>query len=537
MKAPLITVDNLCMDFDSTEVLKNISFEIAEGEILGIIGRSGAGKTVLMHLIRGVEQPPTSGKIIYHVAACNGCDYMDVASSVGKPCPHCGGTLSALDVDLWSEGDEMLKRRLMRRTAIMFQRTFALYGDDRVIENVLHALDDIDYPQEKAINRAADLIDQVRLSHRMMHIARDLSGGEKQRVVLARQLAKEPFMLFADEPTGTLDPGTARIVHSMLIDAAKTNNMGMVVTSHFSQVIEDVAHRAILLVDGGIAKIGTPKEVIAEFMKGYDDSEKFEESELGEKVVVARDLFKRYISVDRGVVRAVNGVTFEVYTKEIFGIIGKSGAGKTTLSGIIAGLVEPTSGEMNIRIGEEWIDMTKPGIEQRGRATGYIGLLHQEYDLFPHRTVLDNLTDAIGLEFPKELAMRKALVTLKMAGFSDDKSKEILERMPAQLSEGERHRVALAQVLIREPRIVILDEPTGTMDPITKIDVKHSIMHSREEMEETFIVVSHDMEFVRDVCDRLALMRGGKIVQIGTTADVLAILTEEERKLMSQPAA
>ena len=137
--------------------------------------------------------------------------------------------------------------------------------------------------------------------------------------------------------------------------------------------------------------------------------------------------------------------------------------------------------------------------------------------------MLDNLTDAIGLEFPKELAMRKALVTLKMAGFSEEKSKEILDRMPGQLSEGERHRVALAQVLIREPRIVILDEPTGTMDPITKIDVKHSIMHSREEMDETFIVVSHDMEFVRDICDRLALMRGGKIVEIGKTADVLAI--------------
>jgi len=537
MKPPLITVDNLCMNFDGTRVLKNISFEIAEGEILGIIGRSGAGKTVLMHLMRGVEQPPTSGKIIYHVAACNACDYMDAGSSAGKPCPHCGGMLSALDIDLWSEKDDLLKRRLMRRTAIMFQRTFALYGDDRVIENVLHALDDIDYPQEKAITRAADLIDQVRLSHRMMHIARDLSGGEKQRVVLARQLAKDPFMLFADEPTGTLDPGTARIVHSMLSDAAKINNMGMVVTSHFSQVIQDVAHRAILMADGGIAKIGTPREVIEQFMKGFDDTETYEEAELGEKVVVARDLVKRYISVDRGVVKAVNGVTFDVYTKEIFGIIGKSGAGKTTLSAIIAGLIEPTSGEMNIRIGEEWIDMTKPGINERGRATPYIGLLHQEYDLFPHRTVIDNLTDAIGLEFPKELAMRKALVTLKMAGFTDEKSKDILERMPAQLSEGERHRVALAQVLIREPRFVILDEPTGTMDPITKIDVKHSIMHSREEMDETFIVVSHDMEFVRDICDRLALMRGGKIVQIGKTAEVLAILTEEERRLMSQPAA
>lgn len=537
MKAPLITVENLCMDFDGEKVLKNISFEIAEGEILGIIGRSGAGKTVLMHLLRGVEQPPTSGKITYHMAACGACDYLDMPGMAGKPCPHCGAKLASINVDLWNEKNEELKRRVMRHTAIMFQRTFALYGDDRVIENVLHALDDINYPPEKAITRAADLIDQVKLSHRMMHIARDLSGGEKQRVVLARQLAKEPVLLFADEPTGTLDPGTAKVVHAMLIEASKTNNMGIVVTSHFSQVIEDVAHRAMLLINGSIAKIGTPKEVIAEFMKGYDDTETFEEAELGDKIVVARDLIKRYVSVDRGVVKAVNGVTFDVSAKEIFGIIGKSGAGKTTLSGIIAGLIEPTSGEMNVRIGDEWIDMTKPGIEQRGRATGYIGLLHQEYDLFPHRTVLDNLTDAIGLEFPKELAMRKALVTLKMAGFTEEKSREILDRMPAQLSEGERHRVALAQVLIREPRIVILDEPTGTMDPITKIDVKHSILHSREEMDETFIVVSHDMEFVRDICDRIALMRGGKIIEIGKTSDVLAILTEEERKVMSQPKA
>ena len=532
MKAPLITVDNICMDFDGTHALKNISFEIHEGEILGIIGRSGAGKTVLMHLMRGVEQPPTSGKIIYHVSACPSCDYMDVASSAGKPCPHCGGKLEAIDVDLWNEANDALKRRVMRRTAIMFQRTFALYGDDRVIENVLHALDDINYPQDKAINRAADLIDQVRLSHRMMHIARDLSGGEKQRVVLARQLAKEPFLLFADEPTGTLDPGTAKIVHTMLKEAAATNNMGMVVTSHFSQVIEDVASRALLLVDGSIGKIGTPKEVIGEFMKGCEDTEAFEHSEAGEKIVAARDLTKRYISVDRGVVRAVNGVTFDVYTKEIFGIIGKSGAGKTTLSRIIAGLIEPTSGEINVRIGDEWIDMTKPGINERGRAKEYIGLLHQEYDLYPHRTVLDNLTDAIGLEFPKELAMRKAIITLKMAGFNEKKSKEILDRLPSHLSEGERHRVALAQVLIREPKIVILDEPTGTMDPITKIDVKHSIMHSRDDIDETFIVVSHDMEFVHDICDRVALMRGGRIVEMGKTAEVLAHLTDDERKVM-----
>ncbi|MCC7468643.1 MAG: ATP-binding cassette domain-containing protein, partial [Burkholderiaceae bacterium] len=213
---PLITVDSVCMDFDGKRVLNNISFTIGEGEILGIIGRSGAGKTVLMHLIRGIEQPPTSGKIIYHIAACDTCDYVGVGSSAGSPCPKCGGTMKSLDIDLWDEKNSAMKRRVMKGTAIMFQRTFALYGNDRVIENVLHALDDIEYPADKAINRAADLLDEVRLSHRMMHIARDLSGGEKQRVVLARQLAKEPFLLFADEPTGTLDPQTAHLVHTML---------------------------------------------------------------------------------------------------------------------------------------------------------------------------------------------------------------------------------------------------------------------------------------------------------------------------------
>jgi methyl coenzyme M reductase system subunit A2 len=369
----------------------------------------------------------------------------------------------------------------------------------------------------------------------MMHIARDLSGGEKQRVVLARQLAKGPFLLCADEPTGTLDPKTSTVVHDLLNEAAEKNKMGMIVTSHFSQVVEDICDRAILLEEGEIIGIGSPTDIINKFMEKAHDTEKFEEAELGENILISRDVAKRYLSVDRGVIKAVDGVSFNVSEREIFGIIGTSGAGKTTLSRIIAGIIEPTGGEMNIRIGEEWIDMTKPGIPFRGRAKAYIGLLHQEYDLYPHRTVLDNLTDAIGLEFPKELAVRKAIITLRMAGFNEEKSRDILERRPDQLSEGEKHRVALAQVLIREPRIVLLDEPTGTMDPITKIDVKHSIMHAREEIDETFIVVSHDMDFVTDICDRLALMRGGKIVKIGPTMDVIEALSAEEREIMAKP--
>lgn len=533
MNHPFISVRNLSMSFSGKKVLDNLSFDIPEGEIIGIIGRSGAGKSVLMHLLRGVDEAPTGGSVIYHLSQCPGCQYIGLRSEGTRPCPRCGEDLKAIDVDFWNPENEKVKSLVMRRTAIMFQRTFALYGDDRVIENVMRALDDVGFPPDAAVNRAADLLDQVRLTHRMMHIARDLSGGEKQRVVLARQLAKEPKLLFADEPTGTLDPDTARLVHQMLLAAAESTNMGIVVTSHFSRVIQDIASRAMLLEEGRIEKIGAPDAVISHFLRDFHNEEEAADVEPGENILVARDVAKRYMSPDRGLIRAVNGVTFKVNSGEIFGLIGKSGAGKTTLSRIIAGIIEPTAGEMNFLVGDDWVDMTKPGIDQRGRAKSYIGLLHQEYDLYPHRTVLDNLTDAIGLEFPKELAMRKAQITLSMAGFPSQKSTAILSQYPDQLSEGERHRVALAQVLIREPRLVILDEPTGTMDPLTKRDVKHSILHARKEMDQTFILVSHDMEFVHEVCDRVAWMKGGKIVAMGSTSEVLGEMPPEDRGIQA----
>jgi len=528
MKSPFISIVNLTMSYSGKKVLDNLSFDIPQGEIIGIIGRSGAGKSVLMHLLRGVDEPPTAGSVVYHLSSCPHHHYLGMLSEKNTPCPRCGETLEAIDVDLWRPENEKWKRLVMQRTAIMFQRTFALYGDDRVIENVMRALDEVGYPQDEAVNRAADLLDQVRLSHRMMHIARDLSGGEKQRVVLARQLAKEPRLLFADEPTGTLDPETARIVHNTLLAAAKSQDMGIVVTSHFSQVIRDMASRAILLEEGRIEKIGAPEEVIDHFLRDFHDEKEVQAVDFGEEILVARDVAKRYMSPDRGLIRAVNGVSFNINRGEIFGLIGKSGAGKTTLSRIIAGIIEPTGGVMDFRIGDEWVDMTKPGIDYRGRAKSYIGLLHQEYDLYPHRTVLDNLTDAIGLEFPKELAMRKAHITLSMAGFPPGKSASILSQYPDQLSEGERHRVALAQVLIREPSLVILDEPTGTMDPLTKRDVKHSILHARQEMGQTFIIVSHDIEFVREACDRVAWMKGGKVVAMGSTDEVLSGMPPED---------
>ena len=527
-----IEIKDLRVGFDGVDVLKDINLKVNEGEILGILGKSSAGKSILMHILRGVETfDDVSGSIIYHLSRCSKCGLVDNPGKVGTLCPKCNSNYEKFEADFVKlDIHDPVRRDVTRRIAIMLQRTFALYGDERVIVNVMNALEEIGEMGPNAINRAADLLDQVNLSNRMMHIARELSGGEKQRVVLARQLVKNPILLLADEPTGTLDPKTAEIVHETIINATKNFHMSLIITSHWPKVIEELSHRALWLDEGKIVMIGDPHEVATAFMKEVGELGEQEKVEIGNPVIRARELKMTYFSLDRGIVRAVNDISFDVNEGEIFGLIGVSGAGKTTTSRIISGLLVPTSGTIDVRIGDEWIDLKQLGSDKKGRATKYIGILHQEYSLYPHRNVINNLTEAIGLDLPMELGERKAVHTLMTAGFTEKKATEILAKMPDELSEGERHRVAMAQVLIKEPRILVFDEPTGTMDPVTKIEVAKSILNARKELGETFIIVSHDMDFVAQVCDRAALMRLGKMVDIGDTDVVLSKLSEKERE-------
>lgn len=527
-----IEVKNLSVDFDGKFVLKDVNLTVEEGEVIGILGKSGSGKTILMHVLRGTEAiGNVTGQVLYHVARCECCRHVEFPSKVGKKCNcGCNGKYEPFTIDFAAAGlhDEG-RKDVTKRISIMIQRTFALYGDDSVLTNILNALNEVGYKGTDTVKKAADLLEEVNVSHRMLHIARELSGGEKQRVVLARQLVKEPLLLLADEPTGTLDPMNADLVHKILMKAVDTRGMTMIITSHWPDVILELAHKAVLLDGGEVVDSGDPKKIVDKFMEDYTEIKTEKPTEFGEPIIKIDKLTKKYVSADRGVVRAVDDISFEVYEREIFGLIGESGAGKTTTSKIMMGIIPPTSGEVMVRVGEEWVDMSVPGFNNKGRATKYMGILYQEYSLYPHSTVIENLTESISLDLPYELGIRKAVQTLKIAGFSEQTAKDILNKQTFELSEGERHRVAMAQVLMKEPNIVIMDEPTGTMDPLTRASVTNSILNAREKLGETFVIVSHDMDFVHEVCDRVAYIKGGKLEAVGDPHEIVPKLMEKEK--------
>ena len=529
----LLKIENVTKKFEGRTVLNNVSATLSTGKILGLIGKSAAGKSVLIHMIRGTQEyAPDEGRVLYHVNRCTSCGNLDVPFE-GTPCSKCGGKTETQWVDYYSLNErDPIRQELKGRISIMLQRTFALYGDSTVMENIFEALGD-KMSEKQKIDKTIELLDFVNMTHRTTHIARDLSGGEKQRVVMARQLAKNPLFFLADEPTGTLDPFTANLVHERLVKYVRDNNICMIFASHWPEAIDKMADEAIWLDSGDVVMDGKAEDVTKKFMEEYH-FDKSEASNLGEEFIVVDNAAKHYFSVVRGVVKAVDGVSFSIKENEIFALVGLSGAGKTTTSRMIAGMTPATSGVVKIKIGDDWIDMSETGFMGKGRATPYIGFLHQEYTLYPFDNILRNLTACIGITMPAELAKMKAIQVLMSVGFPKKDIEKVLMSYPDALSVGECQRIAFAQVLIKEPRIVILDEPTGTMDPITKVTVAKAVLSARKELGETFIVVSHDMDFILNCCDRAVLMKDGKIQQIGKPEEIVSGFEEIEKEYAEQ---
>ena len=549
----MIKVENVSKDYeldDGTKVtaLKNVSFEVKEGEILGIMGKSGSGKTTLLRALRGVE-------------------HMDE------------GSIEVGDVKVTSESSQFYYNNLKKETAIHLQRSFGLWPDT-VRENVLRKLYSRRYFDEGDTNfevaesefgdEADELLELVSLTHKSDHYASVLSGGEKQRLIMARQLAKQPKALLLDEPATMACPKTKQEILDAIRKINKELNITVILVSHLPDVQKYLADRVILLEDGEIADEGSADEICDKFVEGMDDIVDIQNISTDEEVIDVKDVYKRFYLLTGGEVLQIEDINFKVFSENILSIIGPSGAGKTVLLRMLGGLDDPDKGEVLYKVDDEWADIDIPGMS-RMKIRSKLGFMHQEFALVHYSTVLSQLATRLG--YKNANIVKEAQERAKNLGLSDelldsfylltdlpeaeakerlrqigldgeilndlfprfpetatkeavadifeslDLDMDILHRKSYELSGGQQVRVMLALILVSRPKFLLLDEPFGDLDPITLRDVTNALKTISKDYGITIVMISHNTDFIKELSNRAIFMDDGKIIDDSENID------------------
>ena len=542
----MIKVENVSKDYeldDGTKIpaLKDVSFEVKEGEILGIMGKSGSGKTTLLRALRGVE----------HIDE---------------------GSITVGDVTVEAGASQFYYNNLKKETAIHLQRSFGLWPDT-VRENVLRKLYARRYFDEGDTNfevaesefgeEADELLELVSLTHKAGHYASVLSGGEKQRLIMARQLAKQPKALLLDEPATMACPKTKQEILDAVKKINEELNITVIIVSHLPDVQKYLADRVILLEDGEITDEGTADEICDKFMADMQPIVDIENIATDEDVIDVKDVYKRFYLLTGGEVLQMEDINFKVQSENILSIIGPSGAGKTVLLRMLGGLDNPDEGDILYYTEGEWRDIEIPGLS-RMKIRSKLGFMHQEFALNHYATVLNQLAarlgykngnivkeaqerarrigigeelldsfyqltdlpeteakyrlEQIGLDaeilndlFPRfpETATREAVADIFE---SLDLDLDILNRRSYELSGGQKVRVMLALILVSRPKFLLLDEPFGDLDPVTLRDVTNSLKRISKDYGITIVMISHNTDFIKELSNRALFMDDGKII-------------------------
>lgn len=535
-------------DGEQIEALKDVSFEVKEGEILGIIGKSGSGKTTLLRALRGVE----------HIDS---------------------GSITINDVTVDADSSQFYYNMLKKETAIHLQRSFGLWPET-VRENVLRKLysrryfdegsTDFDVAESEFGEEADKILELVSLTEKADHYASVLSGGEKQRLIIARQLAKQPKVLLLDEPATMACPKTKQEILDAIKRINEELNITVVLVSHLPDVQKYLADRVILLENGEIKEEGDPVKVTDDFLSEMAPIVDIDNIATDEDVIDVKDVYKRFYLLTGGEVLQLKDIDFKVKKENILSLIGPSGAGKTVILRMMAGLDFPDEGEILYKVNDQWEDIDIPGM---GRMTirSKLGIMHQEFALSHYATVLNQLAvrlgyknqdiikeakqRAIDLDLGEELLDSLYLLTdlpeqeakarLQQVGlmpeilndlfpkFPETATKEavkdifksldlpmdILYRKSYELSGGQKVRVMLALILISKPEFLLLDEPFGDLDPVTLRDVTNSLKKISKEYKITIVMVSHNTDFIKELSNRAIFLDNGKILDDSTDVD------------------
>ncbi|MHC1635709.1 MAG: ATP-binding cassette domain-containing protein [Candidatus Methanospirareceae archaeon] len=526
------------------EALKGISFKVYHREIVGIIGRSGAGKTTLLRILRGVE-PFDEGKI-----------YID-------------GTV------LTPESSSKEIQEVRDKTAIHLQRSFALWSENTVGNLILRlkALETGDEstglpPEdsseyERYHKEAMKLLRLVGLEHKAEQAAITLSGGEKQRLILARQLAIRPKILLLDEPLTMVSPEEKKECIEVIKRIHDELEMTTLVVSHMPSIHRKLSERLIWLDEGEIKGEGDVEAIIGGFLGDMEKKEALAPLPSQPKPLFKlHNVSKVYYHYTLQKLFEIHDIDITIHRGEILGIIGPSGVGKTVLMRILAGIELPDKGKVLYYENGKEINLTELGIRS-ALIRQNIGILHQEFGLTHYAKVEEiirgrrkfktlsedvmkkikerfELSD-VQLDFIFRLAdmpsgMRSEILdeleisednileiyaALPQVELDKEEVKrifklldlplEILERRAYELSGGEKIRVALAVELASNPSLLILDEPFGDLDPITARKVSNVIKRVNRKIGASFAIVSHDRELLYETAHRLIMIKDGEV--------------------------
>lgn len=537
----MIKIENLSVAFEGTEVVKNVTLELKDGEILGVVGESGSGKSVtaltMMGLVSETAQI-TSGRILFDDV---------VLREAGKP----------LDKALYRkyQGAEM---------SMVFQEPMTSLNPTlrvgKQVEEMLRLHTDL--TGEEIRTRVLETFEAVGLKKVKEVYAsypHQLSGGMRQRVMIAMAVILHPDLIVADEPTTALDVTIQNQIMELLREINEKEQNAMLFITHDLNLARRICHRVAVMKDGCVVEQGRtadifehPKEeytrklieaVPSRLKKrvsvmerlyperygekpGEKNEENSEEREKGiPKIAAVRDLSVYYRDGNRNPFSkkkqhcVVEGASFDIYKGESLGLVGESGCGKTSLSKAILGMNPLISGEIKLETIRPQMIFQDPYSSLNPTKT--IGWLLEE----PLRAV-GKLDESLAMTAEDRRAA--AYDMLHKVGLED----KYFGRKPSQLSGGQRQRISIGQALITGSGLIVADEPVSALDVTIQAQIMELMQKLQEEMQLSYLFISHDINVVYKMCDRIMVMKEGKIVEIGGTEEIFSNPRQEYTKTL-----
>ncbi|WP_413560377.1 ABC transporter ATP-binding protein [Bdellovibrio sp. HCB209] len=542
----ILEVKNLAVQFKTedgiVEAVKGISFNIPKGKTVGLVGESGSGKSItslaIMQLI-GHPGKITSGEILFE----------------GE--------------DLVKASDKRMQEIRGARISMIFQEPMTslnpvLTVADQITETLmLHQK----MSKEAALAKGLDLLRQVGIPHpeeRLYFYPHKFSGGQRQRIMIAMAIACNPDVLICDEPTTALDVTIQKQILDLLADIQKSTNMSLLFITHDLGVIADIADEVIVMNKGDIVEKNTSKAlftapkhpytkgllacrpslgthtdrlpVLSDFMgpNGEELSGPSKtarepmgtpaKSEGSDKILLeVKDLQTHFphtgglLGRVQGYTKAVDGVSFKVTKGKTLGLVGESGCGKTTLGRTLMRLVESTAGQI-VYDGQ---DITKMSAKQMLPIRKKMQIVFQDpyASLNPRMTIGSILIEPMEIHnLYKNYSERRELAAeiLKKVGLSP----AMMNRYPHEFSGGQRQRISIARALMVKPDFIVCDESVSALDVSIQAQILNLLLDLQEEFNLTYIFISHDLSVVKFISDDVAVMYGGKIVEMNTAEEI-----------------